>query len=124
MEEKRKSTRFKINQLIAYLPNREEYLYAEGIDLSRGGVRCSSAQGVDTMTNVFLMVKVPAPEGERLVRCEGYVSHSRMEAGKCIFGVRISEVYADDKPFFEAYLDSLESSAEPNSTSPPAALPE
>ncbi len=108
MEEKRSSRRFRINQLIGYFPNREEYLWAEGIEISRGGLRCSSAAAVDPLTNVFIMIGVPAPEGERLVRCEGYVAHSRMEGDRCVFGIRIEHVSDEDKPYYDTYLEGLE----------------
>ncbi|HOX33217.1 MAG TPA: PilZ domain-containing protein [Spirochaetales bacterium] len=109
MEEKRKSPRFKINQLIAYLPNREEYLYAEGLDLSRGGMKCRSSQLVEPMTNLFMMLKLPQPGAEmRTVQCEGYVSHARMDGPSCVFGVTINSVFEDDKAFFDSYMASLE----------------
>lgn len=116
-EEKRKNPRFKINQLIAYGPNREEYLFAESVNLSREGLSCSSAQMVDPMTNVYIMMRVPAaegdPAGEHQVRCEGYVSHSRLEGPRCLFGVRITSVYEADAAIFAAYLASLEAVDEP-----------
>jgi hypothetical protein len=111
MEEKRKSPRFKIKQIIAYLPNREEYVYAEGIDISRGGMKCRSPECIEPMTNLFMMLKLPSEcsaDGMRTVQCEGYVSHATMEDGKCVFGVRINSVYEADRPFFESYLSSLE----------------
>ena len=108
MEEKRHEPRFRIRQLIAYGPTREEYVFAEGINLSHTGLSCRSAQLVEPMTNVFLMIKVPGAEGERQVRCEGYVSHSHMIEGQCVFGVRITEVYEGDRPYLEAFIASLE----------------
>jgi hypothetical protein len=108
MVEKRVAPRFNINQLIGYFPNREEYLWAEGLELSRGGLRCSSPSPVDPLTNVFAMIGVPVGEGERLVRCEGFVAHSRMEGDRCIFGIRIEHISEEDKPYFDAYMDQLE----------------
>jgi len=112
MEEKRANPRFRINQIIAYGPNREENLFAEGVNISRNGLSGTSGQIVEPMTNVFIMMHVPSPPdasgGESIVRCEGYVSHSRMEEGRCVFGVKITSVYEDDVLAFEAYLASLE----------------
>ena len=116
MEEKRACPRFRINQIIAYGPNREENVFAETINISRLGVSCSSAQMVDPMTNVYLMMHVPSAPGsaeaEHAVRCEGYVSHAHVEGGRCVFGVKITPVYEDDQPAFEAYISSLEAEAE------------
>ncbi|MGO8693519.1 MAG: PilZ domain-containing protein [Rectinemataceae bacterium] len=108
MEEKRSAPRFRINQLIGYFPNREEYLWAEGLNLSRGGLSCSSAEPIDPLTNVFLMLSVPGDNGERLVRCEGFVAHSQMAGGRCLFGIRIQRVSDEDKPYLDAYIAKLE----------------
>jgi len=108
VDEKRSAPRFRINQLIGYFPNREEYLWAEGLNLSREGLSCSAATAIDPLTNVFVMFGVPGADGERLVRCEGYVAHSQMVEGRCLFGIRIEHVSDEDKPHFEAYLASLE----------------
>lgn len=109
MEEKRESPRFSINQMIGYYPNREEYLWAEGINISMGGISCRSKEPIDTMTNVFVMVRVQAPEGERLVRIEGYVAHAEMVEGFCRFGISVTRIFDEDRPYLESYLASLSS---------------
>ena len=105
--EKRSVSRARINQLIGYYPNREEYLWAEGIDLSEGGIRCVSKEAVDPLMNVFIMIGVPTEEGEHLVRCEGFVAHSHMEDGRCVFGVRFRHIEEEDRPYLAAYLQEL-----------------
>jgi c-di-GMP-binding flagellar brake protein YcgR len=105
--ERRSLPRFSINQLIGYFPNREEYLWAEGVNLSLGGVQCASREPIDPLTNVFMMLNIPTSEGERLVRCEGSVTYSRMENERCIFGVRFEDIAAEDRKLLEKYLASL-----------------
>jgi hypothetical protein len=111
MNEKREAPRFKISQLIGFQANKEEYLWAEGLDISRKGISCVSEEAVDPSTNVFFMLKLSGPEGERTIRGEGYVSHSREEIGKCRFGIKIERIFEEDKPHLEAFLASLEASA-------------
>ena len=107
MDEKREAPRFKIDQLIGYYPNREEYLCAEGLNISLGGISCRSKEAIDTLTNVFIMVSVHGPEGDHLVRCEGYVAHAAMVDGFCRFGVKIERIFDEDRPYLEGYLASL-----------------
>lgn len=107
MVEKRSEGRFKINQLIGYFPSREEYLWAEGIDVSRHGVHCRSSSPMDPLTNVFIMLEVKVGEEKRLIRCEGYVAHSRMVGGKCEFGIKFQHISSEDLPLFESFLASL-----------------
>lgn len=106
MEEKREAPRFKINQLIGFQANKEEYLWAEGLDISRKGISCVSKEMIDPSTNVFFMLKIADPEGERTVRGEGYVSHARDEGGRCRFGIKIERIFEEDLPYFEAFLSN------------------
>ncbi|MDA8427296.1 MAG: PilZ domain-containing protein [Treponema sp.] len=114
MEEKRSAPRFRINQLIGYFPNREEYLWAEALNLSRGGLSCSSAEAIDPLTNLFIMLGVPSDTGERVIRCEGFVAHSQMVGGKCLFGIKIQRVSDEDKAYLDSYLDKLEAETDEN----------
>jgi len=117
-EERRMAERFRIDQMIGYYPNREEYLWAEGLNLSAGGLQCSSKEAVDPLTNVYLMIGVPSAEGEHLVHCEGFVAYSRIEEdGLCRFGVRFESIAEEDKPFLNAFLGQL------GEIPPPAAFP-
>jgi hypothetical protein len=106
MEEKREAPRFKINQLIGFQANKEEYLWAEGLDISSKGISCISKEAVDPSTNVFFMLKLDAPEGERTVRGEGYVSHAHEEDGRCRFGIKFERIFEEDLPFLEAFLSN------------------
>ena len=113
MDEKRETPRFAISQMIGYYPNREEYVWAEGIDISMGGISCRSKEPIEVLTNVFVMVSVRTPDGERLVRCEGYVAHSEMVDGMCRFGIGVTRIFEEDRPSLEAYLASLSGDAGP-----------
>ena len=110
-DEKRSTDRFRIKQLIGYYPNREEYLWAEGLNLSMGGIQCASKEPLDPLTNIYLMLGVPMEKGEHLVRCEGYVTYSRMEDDRCLFGVKFEEISEEDKPYLEQYIQSLDERA-------------
>ncbi|MDA8409358.1 MAG: PilZ domain-containing protein [Treponema sp.] len=108
MTERRQARRCKISQMIGYFPGREEYLWAEGIDLSSEGLRCVSDNPIDPLTNLFLMLELKVGETTKQVRCEGFVRHSRMEEGRCVFGVKIERISEDDRQHLEAYLKQIE----------------
>ena len=94
--------------MIGYYPGREEYMWAEGVDLSRDGLRCVSDSPVDTLTNLYLMLELQVGEVTRQVRCEGFVKHSAIEEGRCVFGVKIERMDEDDRLHLEAYLRQVE----------------
>jgi hypothetical protein len=106
--ERRTEKRFRIGQMIGYYPSREEYIWAEGIDLSLGGLSCISKAPISPLTQLFVMITIPGPEGDKQVRCEGYVTHSHFEEGMCHFGVRIQRIDEGDKPLLDRYLEALD----------------
>ncbi len=106
MEEKREAPRFKINQLIGFQANKEEYLWAEGLDISRKGISCVSKETIEPSTNVFFMLKLSNQDGEQTVRGEGYVSHAHEEDGRCRFGIKIERIFEEDQPYLDAFLSN------------------
>jgi len=115
MDEKRRNPRFKVNQLLAFTPEGDQFYRAEAVDLSQGGIKCASAQAIEPMTSVFLLLKLPgaAGEGENEVACEGYVSHSSLVDGRCLFGVRFTSVAPEGKAAFDAFISTLEKEEDP-----------
>ena len=80
--EKRSSQRYSIKQLVDISSDGDVFISARGIDLSTGGLSCEATVPIMPMTPVFVMLDLPFVAGEHLVKCEGYVAHSRMENGK------------------------------------------
>jgi len=97
--------------MIGYYPGREEYLWAEGIDLSRDGLRCVSDSPIEPLTNLFMMLELTVGETTKQVRCEGFVRHSQMEEGRCTFGVKIERISDEDRQHLDAYLRQTEEGA-------------
>jgi len=103
----RKTPRFTMKQLIGLQAMKEEYLWAEGLDISRAGISCQSEEAIEPGTNVFFMLGVRGESGEGSVRGEGFVLHSRQEGGRCRFGIRIESIFEEDKTRFDAFLEEL-----------------
>jgi len=59
------------------------------------------------MTPVYIMLGLPFVAGEHLVKCEGYVAHSRMENGKCIVGIQFTSMPEEYRSMLEEYLAAL-----------------
>ncbi len=114
MDEKRGSPRFRIKQFVTCNPEGDEYYRVETVDISKGGMKCRTAHAVQPMTEVFFIIKVPHAGGEeREVDCEGYISHSQMVEGVCVFGIRFTSIDPEGKADFEAFVDTLEREGEP-----------
>lgn len=112
MDEKRKSPRFKMKQLIGFQANVEEYLWAEGVDISPLGISCFSNEPIDPNTNVFFMLSLSHEGGESSVRGEGYVLRSEKVGDRYRFGIKIDHIFDQDKANFQTFLESLEEETE------------
>jgi c-di-GMP-binding flagellar brake protein YcgR len=104
MIERRKSPRFQVRQMIAYFPGREEYLWAEGVDLSLDGLKCRSKEPLDPLTTIYFMLELPVEGKVETIRCEGFVAHSHCEDGACSFGIQFQDMSETDKRHLEDYL--------------------
>jgi hypothetical protein len=111
MNEQRTTPRFNIKQLIGFQGEGQECLWAEGIDISLGGISCRARGSIPQLTALLVMVGVPDLEGEHLVCVEGYVAHSETEGSFSRIGVKITRIYDEDRPYLEDYLAKLEAEA-------------
>ncbi len=111
-KEKRSSKRFSVKQMIDISSDGDVFLAAKGLDLSLGGLSCEVSHPLDPMTPVYLMLGLPRDVGDiHLVKCEGYVAHSRMEDGKCIVGIQFTEMPDEYRAMLEEHFSALESNS-------------
>lgn len=96
-----------MKQLIGFQPNREEYLWAEGVDISPIGISCLSDNEIEPNLNVFFMLSLDDSPAGSSVRGEGYVLRVEHFQGRYRFGIKIERIFEEDRPRFEAFLASL-----------------
>jgi c-di-GMP-binding flagellar brake protein YcgR len=105
-EEKRRYSRVVLTQLIEVSLMHEKYIPAETVDISERGMLCRSNEPVEPLTPVFLMLRIPADEGEYKLKTDGIVMHSRKEGDACFFGIAFSSLSEKDKEAIRAYTAS------------------
>lgn len=82
----------------------DEFIAAKALNLSPGGMACESSSPIEPLSHVFLIFSIPTEEGERHIRCEGYVAHSRYEGKRCVFGIKFLDLYGEDRAALEAFI--------------------
>lgn len=103
---------FAIEQLVVSKPGasnfdeHDEYLAAQCLDISEGGIGCESKTQIQPLTRLFVMFSLPDTDGKKRIRCEGYVAHSRLDGERCIFGVKFEEIQAEDRAAIAAWVAS------------------
>jgi c-di-GMP-binding flagellar brake protein YcgR len=109
--EQRASPRFRLDQAIrlgASADDEDEYLSAEIVDLSAGGVGILSSSPVPAMSPMFLMFGARGGDGKSdLVRCEGYAIRSAPAEGKYLIGVKFTSIDPGSSIALQRCLESL-----------------
>jgi len=83
---------------------RERDLQAETINISEGGALCKSASPVEPLTPVFMMFKIPSPQGERTIKVEGTVMHAKKVGEDCVFGIAFGRMTGSDEKALRAFM--------------------
>jgi len=95
--------------MAVYDLEREQYIQAKGVDISRGGMAFISDEYVDPLRSVWLSFSIPEPDGSwHQIEAEGTVVNVSDSAGGCRFGVAFSRMPNDDRADFEAFIERLE----------------
>ena len=108
-EEKRKAPRFSLHQLIRLSSNREEFLQAEGINISLTGVLLHTEAAIDLYTTLFLMFEVETEEETYLFKTEGIVMRSEKENDYYSIGLQFTELTEEEKKHLKQYIEYLNS---------------
>jgi hypothetical protein len=114
MEEQRQANRVpfegSIQQLLTHgsdyprLGGDDEFVNAKALNLSSGGLACESTMKLEPLSQVYLIFSIQTPEGERRIRCEGYVAHSACEGESCTFGIRFHELSPEDQAAIDRFV--------------------
>lgn len=106
--DRRQARRFQISQSIKLSMGHESFFEAEGLDLSAGGLRCSSAYALESLTRVFLMLRIPAEAGkEHILNTEASVVHVRKVDDRYEYGIQFDPLPQEDLDVLNRYLASL-----------------
>lgn len=107
--ERRTERRFRLARMIAYDMGREQYLRAQGVDISRGGMAFISDEYVDPLLSVWLSFSIPEGEdGWRTIESEGYVANVTDLEDGCRFGVSFTRMAPEDRTALDAFMARLE----------------
>lgn len=104
-EERRHYERFTLDQCVTLSFGREDFIDAQGINLSRGGLLFSSTARLEAYQKLFVMINVPGGT----FKAEGLVIHSNPEGNKTVYGVKFTDISEDDERILEGYCASIAS---------------
>lgn len=70
--ERRKSPRFLINQMIEMELGKENFISAEGINISEEGLLCHTSESLEPYSRVYMQIALEGTK-KQIITCEGVV---------------------------------------------------
>jgi len=108
-DEKRSHPRFQINQLVEIDYGREQYISAEGVNLSKNGVLCKTEEECPLYSKVFMMMTLPHKNKNRIINLEGVVIWSKHNRGSWETGISITSMTTASRTIFNEVMNHLNS---------------
>ncbi len=105
--EKRAHERFEISQIVEIKVISEEFIQAEGVDISIGGMKAKTTAEIAPLTKLFLMLNVPCHKKVYSIRTEGYVVYSKKVKNITHFGINFVDMDDEDKKIIRDYLKEV-----------------
>lgn len=102
--EKRSNKRFEISQLVEIKVISEEFIQAEGLDISVGGMKAKTSYDIAPLAKLFLMLNIPVHDKTYSIRTEGYVVYTKKVRNTVHFGINFVDMDDEDKKIIRDYL--------------------
>lgn len=103
--EKRKSKRFTVDQLVIIDQGREESISSDGINLSASGVLCRTDKDLDIGTRVSTTIIIPHSHDmdETSITSDGVVVRNSGEKNNFEIGIEFTSLKNEDREFLRNF---------------------
>lgn len=98
-EERRKSRRFRLDQCVTLSFAHEDFIDAQGLNLSMGGLQFISKAAVDIYQKIFVMIEVP----EGTIKAEGVVVHVERREDDFLYGLKFTDIASEYRAVLQEY---------------------
>ncbi len=109
MEEKREQARYQIRQFVKIDFNREEFLPAEGLNISANGLLCRVPRPLSPGQRLFLMLNLGTPRDPIILNVEALIIWTKpdhAEVPSWLAGVEFLDLTEKQKEQIVSYLTS------------------
>jgi len=106
--QRRRFSRFKIDQMINLSFGKESYVQVAGVNISQGGLFCKSREYVEPYTKVYIMVGLRIDDENQEIRCEGIVLRSVKQNDEFSIGISFTDMGEEDRKKLNAFILELE----------------
>ncbi len=103
-KERRKDSRFVIEQMLEISLAKEKPVTAKGVNISKGGLLCEVNEPLDLNNRAFLTLTLKQEEKEFRFSCEGVIIRCRKNHNKYYAAIQFTELTADQEKNIEKML--------------------
>lgn len=103
-EERRKSPRFTINQMIELDMGRETFIAAEGVNISDEGILCHSSESLDPYSRVYMQISLDGGKKKQTVSCEGVVVRCKKNKKNYDLALEFSDLEENDRKKIHSFV--------------------
>ncbi len=114
-DEKRRTPRFRIHQMIEIQFSKETFILSKGINLSENGLLCITEKYIDPYTKIFIMLEIPLKHETFTLKTDGVVIRSEETGGEFYTGIEFTSLFGSERLNIRKYLEektAAESSAD------------
>jgi len=102
--ERRKSQRFSINQLIEIDMGRENFIPAEGVNISDDGLLCHTSEALDPYSRVYIQLTLDGSKKKQVISCEGIVVRCKKNKKTYDTALEFASIDANDRKKIHEFL--------------------
>jgi c-di-GMP-binding flagellar brake protein YcgR len=102
--ERRKSPRFTINQMIDLEMGRENYISAEGVNISDEGLLCHTSESLEPYSRVYMQRSLNGEKKKHTIKCEGLVVSCKKNKKSYDTALEFADIGESDKKKIHTFL--------------------
>jgi len=102
--ERRKSPRFTINQMIDLELGRENYIAAEGVNISEEGLLCHTSESLEPYSRIYLQFSLDGEKKKQVITCEGVVVRCKKNRKNYDTALEFADMAESDKKKVHSFL--------------------
>jgi len=102
--ERRKSPRFTISQMIDLEMGRENYIAAEGVNISDEGLLCHTSESLEPYSRVYIQLSLNEAKKNHIIKCEGVVVRCKKNRKTYDTALEFAEINESDRKKIHSFL--------------------
>lgn len=102
--ERRKTPRFSINQMIEMEMGKENFISAEGVNISEEGLLCHTSESMEPYSRVYMQISFEKSQKKQTIACEGVVVRCKKNKKNFDTALEFADIDETDKKKIHTFV--------------------